>query len=70
MELFFLLYADTERDVEFRMNDFHDYCAFWGNLVSVNSQKEEYRCKGVNIVFFFRMIDENSCDETGSLDLE
>lgn len=54
MELFFLLYADTKRDVvEFRKNDFHDYCAFWGNLVSVNSQKEECRCKGVNIIFFF-----------------
>lgn len=70
MELFFLLYADTERDVEFRMNDFHDYCAFWGNLVSVNFQKEECRCKSVNIVFFFCMIDENSCHEIGSLDLE
>lgn len=54
MELFFLLYADTERDVvEFRMNDFHDYCAFWGNLVSVNFQKKECRCKDINIVFFF-----------------
>lgn len=57
VELFFLLYADTERDVEFRMNDFHDYCVFWGNLVSVNFQKEEYRCKGVNIVFFFFSCD-------------
>lgn len=40
-------------------------CAFWGNLMSLNVQKEECLCRSVNhyIFFsFFRMI-ENSCDE-------